>query len=277
MGFMEKVKNLFTEEEEVPVEPVKKEVIQVEIPAPAEEKTSTPKREATVEVEEEKKEEKFSFPVFFDDKDFESLEKPKVEKKKEKKNAPVVKREDAYQAKGIHYEEKKVFKPSPIISPVYGILDKNYKKEEISNKTAYTDESYHQPHKLDIDDVRNKAFGTLEDDIDTAFTEEDIVSMSRETYHDQTPDLEEDLLDDLKYDEGDENPLDILSDEKKSTAISNDFDMLDDAETLPKHKSENNMVEAAMNDDSSSEEDLNLNESDLFNLIDSMYEKRDEE
>lgn len=277
MGFMEKVKNLFTEEEEVPVEPVKKEVIQVEIPAPAEEKTSTPKRETTVEVEEEKKEEKFSFPVFFDDKDFESLEKPKVEKKKEKKNAPVVKREDAYQAKGIHYEEKKVFKPSPIISPVYGILDKNYKKEEISNKTAYTDESYHKPHKLDIDDVRNKAFGTLEDDIDTAFTEEDIVSMSRETYHDQTPDLEEDLLDDLKYDEGDENPLDILSDEKKSTAISDDFDMLDDAETLPKHKSENNMVEAAMNDDSSSEEDLNLNESDLFNLIDSMYEKRDEE
>ena len=130
---------------------------------------------------------------------------------------------------------------------------------------------------MDIDDVRNKAFGTLEDDIDTAFTEEDIVSMSRETYHDQTPDLEEDLLDDLKNDEGDENPLDILSDEKKSTAISDDFDMLDDAETLPKHKSENNMVEAAMNDDSSSEEDLNLNESDLFNLIDSMYEKRDEE
>lgn len=278
MGFMEKVKNLFTEEEEVPVEPVKKEVIQVEIPAPTEEKTSTPKRETTVKVEEEKKEEKFSFPVFFDDKDFESLEKPKVEKKKEKKNATVVKREDAYQAKGIHYEEKKVFKPSPIISPVYGILDKNYKKEEISNKAVYTDESYHKPHKLDIDDVRNKAFGTLEDDIDTAFTEEDIVSMSRETYHDQTPDLEEDLLDDLKYDdEEEENPLDILSDERRATTATDDFDMLDDRETLSKNKSENNMVEAAMNDDSSSEEDLNLNESDLFNLIDSMYEKRDEE
>ena len=277
MGFMEKVKNLFTEEEEVPVEPVKKEVIQVEIPAPAEEKKPSPKKEVTVEAEEEKKEEKFSFPVFFDDKDFESLEKPKVEKKKEKKNAPVVKREDAYQAKGIHYEEKKVFKPSPIISPVYGILDKNYKKEEISSKTTYTDESYHKPHKLDIDDVRNKAFGTLEDDIDTAFTEEDIVSVSRETYHDQTPDLEEDLLDDLKYDEVEENPLDILSDETPSSTTTDDFDMLDDEEVQPKHKQDSNMVEAAMNDDSSSDDELNLNESDLFNLIDSMYEKRDEE
>ena len=277
MGFMEKVKNLFTEEEEVPVEPVKKEVIQVEIPAPAEEKKPSPKKEVTVETEEEKKEEKFSFPVFFDDKDFESLEKPKVEKKKEKKNAPVVKREDAYQAKGIHYEEKKVFKPSPIISPVYGILDKNYKKEEISSKATYTDESYHKPHKLDIDDVRNKAFGTLEDDIDTAFTEEDIVSVSRETYHDQTPDLEEDLLDDLKYDEAEENPLDILSDETPSSTTTDDFDMLDDEEVQPKHKQDSNMVEAAMNDDSSSDDELNLNESDLFNLIDSMYEKRDEE
>ena len=128
MGFMGKVKNLFTGEEEVPVEPVKKEVIQVETPAPAEEKKPSPKKEVTVEAEEEKKEEKFSFPVFFDDKDFESLEKPKVEKKKEKKNAPVVKREDAYQAKGIHYEEKKVFKPSPIISPVYGIQIRIIKK-----------------------------------------------------------------------------------------------------------------------------------------------------
>ena len=117
----------------------------------------------------------------------------------------------------------------------------------------------------------------MEDDIDTAFTEEDIVSVSRETYHDQTPDLEEDLLDDLKYDEVEENPLDILSDETPSSTTTDDFDMLDDEEVQPKHKQDSNMVEAAMNDDSSSDDELNLNESDLFNLIDSMYEKRDEE
>lgn len=31
-------------------------------------------------------------------------------------------------------EPKKVFKPSPIISPVYGVLDKNYHKEDIVTK-----------------------------------------------------------------------------------------------------------------------------------------------
>ena len=28
-------------------------------------------------------------------------------------------------------EEKKQFKPTPIISPVYGVLDQNYKKEDL--------------------------------------------------------------------------------------------------------------------------------------------------
>ena len=31
-------------------------------------------------------------------------------------------------------EDRKVFRPSPIISPVYGVLDKNYRKEEIVDK-----------------------------------------------------------------------------------------------------------------------------------------------
>ena len=31
-------------------------------------------------------------------------------------------------------ETKRIFKPTPIISPVYGVLDKNYKKDEITSK-----------------------------------------------------------------------------------------------------------------------------------------------
>ena len=34
MGLMDKIKNMFTEEEEIEEEPIKKEVIQVEIPSP---------------------------------------------------------------------------------------------------------------------------------------------------------------------------------------------------------------------------------------------------
>ena len=68
MGFVDKLKNLFTEEEEEMEEtPVKKEVIHVDIPAPVK-----PKEEEK-EVPVEKEEEKFKFPVYFDDKDFDEL------------------------------------------------------------------------------------------------------------------------------------------------------------------------------------------------------------
>ena len=77
---------------------------------------------------------------------------------------------------------KKPFKPSPVISPVYGILDKNYKKDEIvDKKDGMKREKIVKPivHKdndnvevdvyeekaiaaVDIDSVRKKAFGGLE-------------------------------------------------------------------------------------------------------------------
>ena len=39
-------------------------------------------------------------------------------------------------------EEKKSFKPSLIISPVYGVLDKNYHKEDITSKKVVTHSNY---------------------------------------------------------------------------------------------------------------------------------------
>ena len=44
-----------------------------------------------------------------------------------------------------------MFKPTPIISPVYGVLDKNYTKEDITVKEL--------PKNEDIDLVRDKAYG----------------------------------------------------------------------------------------------------------------------
>ena len=111
MGLFDKVKNLFTEEDE----PVKSEVIQVEIPAPAKEE----KKEEPKIVKEEPK-----APIFFDDEYFKELEQPKKEVKSSylKEQPKIIK------------EEKRVFKPTPIISPVYGVLDKNYNKEDIKPK-----------------------------------------------------------------------------------------------------------------------------------------------
>ncbi len=61
-------------------------------------------------------------------------------------------------------EGKPSFKPTPIISPIYGILDKNYRKEEVIDKKDRP-RSYVSRKNVDLDSVRNKAFGGLEEDL----------------------------------------------------------------------------------------------------------------
>ena len=157
MGLMDKLKNLFTEEveEEVEVkeEPIKKEMIQVEIPSPVQKKVQTEDIIPETPKEEPKKEE-FNFP-FFDDEDFHEIEKPKPEPKpkEEKKKRPFHK--ETREVYNPAREEKKVFKPTPIISPVYGILDKNYQKEDIKNKHQKP-RSYYNPKEATVDEIRNK-------------------------------------------------------------------------------------------------------------------------
>ena len=61
-------------------------------------------------------------------------------------------------------EIKPKFKASPVISPVYGVLDKNYTKEEVREKTD--DNTMKRPSKkVDFETVRKKAFGNLADEI----------------------------------------------------------------------------------------------------------------
>ena len=65
-------------------------------------------------------------------------------------------------------DERGYLKPSPIISPIYGILDKNYKKEEIVTRKEVRLSSSYSREKLNVDEVRNKAYGKLEDEIEEA-------------------------------------------------------------------------------------------------------------
>ena len=169
MGLFDKVKNLFTEEieEEVP----KKEVKHIEKPSieimerPVERPVERVEEKEDISfrpIEEKKqtREEKF---VIFNDDDFKELERPKREEiKKEVKKEEV--KPVAYKGAVINTEPvvKKEFKPSPIISPVYGVLNKNYEKEDIKPRKQ---SSYTRPAARNIDDVRNKAFGNVEDDI----------------------------------------------------------------------------------------------------------------
>lgn len=258
MGFLEKMKNLFTEEEEIIEEPVKKEVMQVEIKAPAKEvQNETVEKELIDEMI--KPVATKPAPVFFDDKDFASLERPKPKQKP----APVKRVErPTYSNTKVDHRDRHSFKPSPIISPVYGILDKNYKKEDIVHKEEK--HSYPTSKEMTIDEIRKKAFGTLEDEIDMNLNKEpevaenlvDINSLDNDT-------LENDIFEEMEADE----IKDVVNSKEENDVMLGNVETFDLEDELEKNNS--------------SEDDLNNNEeeideSDLFNLIDSMYEKRDE-
>ena len=170
MGLFDKLKNIFIEEELVDDTGAEKEVA---IPPKKEEiEIKEMKNDAPVvkEVKEEVNEasdrslvdtkENFKFPIIFEEDDFK-------EEKRRTKSINVLERENTKYEPEIRREakpQKKVFKPSPVISPVYGVLDKNYSKEDITSKDGLLNDS---EDKIDIDYVIKKAYGS-----DTTLKEE---------------------------------------------------------------------------------------------------------
>ena len=247
MKMFDKLKDLFTDEVEVEEEPVKKEVIEEEIPAP--------KGHAAYEEEniiEEKEVEKPS--PFFDDVDFDDIKKsnPTLEEiyEKEETFEPVY--EPTYSKPAytntLKKDDKKRFEPTPIISPVYGVLDKNYRKDDIIDKGNTPKEN----KDITIDDVRNKAYGTLEDELEsTLFGKTSIMFQN--------------------------NKKEELKEIEKELEITADtIDMLKEEE--PKHqKKEITLEDEILNEPSVKEEkeSEDISDSDLFNLIDDMYGKGD--
>ena len=187
MSFISKIKNILFEEEiiEEPVN-VKEEVkISETIPKKTIEQPEKkpplfdlidddpiieePKREKISFDEESERElfkleRTFNFPVFDED-EFESsvprVRSSNVLAKEKPARKPDKRLEYPRYERNERVEDKKKFKPSPIISPVYGILDKNYRKEEVITKKEIKVSSTNYK-KIDVDSVRNKAFGQNE-------------------------------------------------------------------------------------------------------------------
>lgn len=263
MGFLDKVKNMFIEEIEED-EPVKQEIEKKVEPV---EKPVIPvmpeiEEEPLEHVITEKREEKFVFPVYFDDKDFEELERKEEKPKPKPALEPPIR--EAYGVRKEDKAEKKIFKPTPIISPVYGILDKNYRKEEIKTRKIVSsyEYEYRSNEKVDIDDVRKKAYGTLEDDLEDNLFQKTSILFSDEVE---------------KQEEKNNDTIDIFEEVElqRSKDIDDDY-YLDDFEF-----DDDNMIEEELNKDYTEEEESSyineLNDSDLFNLIDSMYERGENE
>lgn len=238
MGLFDKVKNLFTEEVDEPIEekkpeekkePIQKEMIQVEIPSPT--------RVEMHENDVEEKEPEYKFP-FFDDNDFDNID-VKPTRKEEKKQTY----KEIYKPTK---EEKKSFRPSPIISPVYGILDKGYSSEKDLERNEIHS-SYYSPKEVNVDAIRNKAYGSLESDIETTLFGEKL-----EEEKEETKTLEE-IKQELKQE---------IKDEIK--------------EETPKHSKDDitSLLEEEMEKPAKDEKHpRKISDQELFSLINSMYEK----
>ena len=197
----------------------------------------------------------------------------------EKKVAPPV---EVYQAKPKKEEKVSLFKVSPVISPVYGILDKNYKKDEVQSKTKTSSDITRTNKKVDFESVRKKAYGSLIDDI-----KDNLSSVKVEDKKDDKLDgifeLKEDIseitlgeiennfsdfgltIDDYKNKEKDhnkdnENEVKIVSFEEKEVK----------AEKIE-------IKDPIINSKKQEEDFVEDNSDDIFNLIDNMYHENEEE
>ncbi len=213
-------------------------------------------------------------------------------------------------------EEKTGFKPSPIISPIYGVLDKNYKKEDVKEKRDVHISSYSREN-VSVDDVRNKAYGVNEtrrkdrveehpEEKKVVFEEEDddtdlLVDLSKD---DDKPAIKEVTMGDaLEYfqDLGLEYNVDYMDASKEKASgrrvKSNNYDEEpelfavqeikeeeDTKEKVPQeepvrlisdevHEDVKKSVIVENNGTSSSKEDIDVENENLFDLIDSMYDE----
>lgn len=304
MGLMGKLKNILFEEEEVEIPVIEKKDKKVEdrVPVykdmPRKEEVPTPR--ATVQptnfynelepaINEEvrlennnnmmmrrennnvnvvserelfKSEKTFNFPAF-DEEEFQSVvpqarptnvmeyERKNVEKRKQEYRKPEKKEEEVVQ--------KNKFKPSPIISPVYGILDKNYTPDEITSRTETLNS------RLDVDSVRKKAFGTFEEpkvdqkkeeqNLEDKFLEEKLEKAR--TIDELLKDSSDDIID-LPISESINEKIDI--DEVNESYEDDEITSLDEIDNVSKQETL----------------DEDTLENDLFDLIDSMYENRED-
>ena len=162
-----------------------------------------PKKEATFEEKTFKRETNFGY---FDDEDFLDFTEDSYQEPPKKQIEPVrtVEKPKAYDnplygtpqaVQPKEKDERKGFKPTPIISPIYGILDKNYKKEEVIERKEVRPSSYVSRKNADLDSIREKAFGPMTNDFGLISNEDPVYEPEEKNENDF--DIEDNLLYDM--------------------------------------------------------------------------------
>ncbi len=154
-------------------------------------------------------------------------------------------------------EKKKIFTPSPVISPVYGVLNQNYTKDDVIIKT---DTGVKGPS---LEDVRKKAY-EIKKEVENKKVEDEFAeplkTLDEILISNQEIQKEKSIEKDNKSDVPEEITKDEFISEKEEVENTTEMPKID-----------SKPVESEVKDD-----DDTL-EKDLFNLIDSMYENKDEE
>lgn len=251
MKLLSKIKNILFDEEEIEIPVITKEEVKEEKKI-EEKEIVIPKKEAALEKEYNENElfdspKTFNFPAYEETRELKretpkeeirssrSLNILEYEKRQKKDKANLFKKEEKV--------ETKPFKPSPVISPVYGIIHSN---EEVKTIKSSATPKPRTTGPIDVDAIRKKAYGTLEDEI-VSTLEKPLESF---------------------YESGITKTIDELLNEnvdQENNNMKNKLDLLDEIEqeldTIPKREQKINPDDTI--------------ESDLFNLIDSMYEKKE--
>lgn len=290
MGIFGKIKNIFYDEEIVEVPEEKKEekpkIEEVHIPKKEEVKKEETVKPIYTERELFKSESTFKFPILDDEEDEEpiktrsrvnalELEKTRKDTRETRSETRVENRfSNPYNGNTRKEVEKpkeeKTFKPSPIISPVYGILDNNYTKEELKERQRkYEAPVEHKNSEINYDTVRRKAYGTLEDELESTIS---TIGNKHEELNKEIENVSDTLERNSKSIE------DLLSEIEgnKNTTIGEIEELIKDK--IEEEESNKTFVEErSIESDITSKEDLEDKtlEHDLFNLIDSMYEEKE--
>lgn len=329
MKFLDKIKDLFSDEEEV----IETREIAVEeneehkLPTFMRNKIEEEQKQKVVLEEKEKASDNnnaiadreivsqssnnsFSFPIDIDDNDFSpnpTYNRQNIllkEREKEKHLGELYSKKEE--------PKPKKFKPTPVISPVYGVLDKNYTKDEVKLQDEGAYEIQRPSRKVDFETVRNKAFGTLTDDIKNNLCEncelyqEVKITKNADKIKNNDVNLLTDLTDDVDLGTAEENYFDYgvsyetpKQEEKEKEVINvNELEITNNIKII-NHNAEDSIAEKIevkepsfeeakdygntphdeerVDEVLSKQEDIKNDEisDDIFNLIDSMYDEED--
>lgn len=292
MGLLDKVKNFFYDDEYI-----EEEEEEIEVPVRVHHKEKKVKQvEEKEEVSERelfRAERTFNFPMNVDDDTIIAEPKPiiKEEVKEEvTRNVDVTPyretkpRESIYTGlrayskmersiePEIKKEESKKFRPTPVISPIFGVLDKNYKKEDI---VVNSDEYENIPKKLDYDSVRKRAYGNIykTEEVEETSSEEE----TKGIFYNLDEEVEEkkEITIDNNEDEFDDNEeVKIIYNDVTFDEVEESNEISEEDEEIPTENVINEEIDEVQDDENILSE---TKEQDLFNLIDNMYNSDDEE